>query len=280
MAANSTATHGPLDGLLSFYEQKFSFHEDELTWRYGIGLHILPWTASVLYVAMVYWLPGYLIRNKINLSAQIKPIMAAWNLFLSVLSGAMFLGLLFPAIYMMQEKGVWNVVCNPYFTTIPNEGTYVLWAAIFGWMKYAELLDTVFMIIKNPKREIPFLHWYHHFTVLIFTWYAANWNLSIGWEFAIVNSLVHTFMYWYYFQMERGIRPWWAKPLTVGQIAQMVFGLFLNCIWFYGYKNGLHCSCTQPEVLIAMGSTIYFSYLVLFSKYFVERYWLKKVKSE
>jgi len=79
-------------------------------------------------------------------------------------------------------------------------------------------------------------------------------------------------MYWYYFQKERGYDPIWAKPLTIGQILQMVFGLFLNIIWLNGYLNGQPCAGVRPQTLIAMGSTIYASYLFLFMKYFLERY--------
>jgi len=274
------AEHGFLAVPLQLYDRIFSLHEPSVTWKGTMGLHLLPFTSSLLYIAMVYLLPPYLIKNKYNLAKSVKPWMAGWNLFLSLLSGFTFLGLAGPMFSLITKTGVWEVVCNDNWQYIPRTGTYIFWAALFTYLKYFELVDTLFLILKNPTREVPFLHWYHHFTVLIFTWYAANWDLSIGWEFAVINSLVHTFMYWYYFQMERGIRPWWAKPLTIGQISQMIAGLTLNGLWYYGYTNGYRCSCTQPTLLITMGVTIYASYLFLFSKYFIERYIWKKVKTE
>ena len=38
-------------------------------------------------------------------------------------------------------------------------------------------------------------------------------------------------MYWYYFQSARGIRIWWKKYITIGQITQFVLdiGMFPFC---------------------------------------------------
>jgi fatty acid elongase 3 len=32
-------------------------------------------------------------------------------------------------------------------------------------------------------------------------------------------------MYWYYFQSARGIRIWWKKYITIGQISQFVLDI-------------------------------------------------------
>lgn len=34
------------------------------------------------------------------------------------------------------------------------------WSYIFALSKYAELLDTLFLILRNPDRPVMFLHWY------------------------------------------------------------------------------------------------------------------------
>jgi len=79
-------------------------------------------------------------------------------------------------------------------------------------------------------------------------------------------------MYYYYFQAERGRPPAWAKLLTVAQITQMIIGLVINIAWAWGYLSGYGCSCDRPNVIITMGTVMYASYLLLFLKFFVEKY--------
>ena len=79
----------------------------------------------------------------------------------------------------------------------------VFWAYIFAVSKYFELFDTLLLIIR--KKPVSFLHWFHHATVLLYTWYAEYTHFTIGLLFIIVNSFVHTFMYYYYFLAEIGL---------------------------------------------------------------------------
>jgi len=268
-----------MDGAPEFvhaWDRFFFIHEKQLTWRdSGLPLHIIPFVSSVLYIWMVYQLPSFLMARpnlRKAIQANIKPFMLGWNLFLTILSVFMFVGIVVPTYYFWRREGAWGVVCNDHENVIPPMGSHIFWTAVFGYSKFLELVDTLLLILKNPERPVPFLHWYHHFSVLYFTWYAANWKLSVGLMFSLVNSLVHSFMYWYYFQKERGYDPIWAKPLTIAQILQMVFGLFLNIVWFTGYMNDRECACVRPKTLTIMGCTIYASYLFLFMKYFFERY--------
>jgi len=239
-----------------FYTKHFSYEEINVTWRnHPLGLHLLPAISSLLYILMVYRLPGFLIRNKIKLPKHvIQPIMAGWNLFLSALSLCMFLGVIIPFTAFVSRIGLWHVICNQDNLQLPSYGTIVFWTAVFAYSKYFELVDTLLLILKTPERPVPFLHWYHHFTVLLFTWYAANFQLAVGLTFISMNALVHTFMYWYYFQKERGYDPIWAKPLTIGQITQMVFGLIFNAAWTWGYAQGYRCGCTSPKLVCRWAS--------------------------
>jgi len=267
------------DTLKKIYD-KFIIDETDITWRHTSAvLHGTPIVMGALYVAMVWLLPSYLVRNKLtNLGPKIKPFMGAWNLFLSVLSCGMCLGIAIPYYNYYSQFGLWEVLCDaPHRFAVP--GVNIVWLALFGYSKFFELVDTFFLIAKNPTRPVAFLHWYHHLTVMWFTWYASNWRLSVGMAFASMNSVIHMFMYWYYFQTERGILPSWAKLLTIGQITQMVIGLAMNIAWAWGYTNGYGCSCDNADVILTMGLIMYGSYLFLFLKFFVERYVLPTKKA-
>jgi len=58
-----------------------------------------------------------------------------------------------------------------------------IWNYAFVLSKFAEMGDTIFLILKAPGRDVisgKFLHWYHHVTVLAFTWFAAYNHYSAG----------------------------------------------------------------------------------------------------
>lgn len=66
-------------------------------------------------------------------------------------------------------------------------------------MKFFELVDTVFLMLRKKKNQLSFLHVYHHSTMFMFSWICIKY-VPGGSAFVpiIVNSIVHVFMYIYY----------------------------------------------------------------------------------
>ena len=76
------------------------------------------------------------------------------------------------------------------------------------------------------------------------------WRFGVGYFFAIMNSLIHTFMYYYYYKSSVGKTPTWSRFLTIGQISQMVIGTGLNIYWVYLYYHSVPCLCLEPQLLL------------------------------
>jgi len=227
----------------------------------------LPITAVLLYLAMVFILPRF-IKKPI----EFPFIWNMWNLGLSILSFFIVLGVGIPWFTSIYQRGIFQTVCDPQKHLYQGATPLLFWSYIFALSKYVELLDTLFVVLKNPDRPVLFLHWYHHTTVLLFTWFAEYLRFSVGFVFIVVNAMVHTFMYYYYYQTGRGKKPSWAFWLTLGQISQMFLGIAANGYWLYNHVHGHKCGCDSPEIIVYSCAVMYGSYLILFLKFFAERY--------
>ncbi|EFC50581.1 predicted protein [Naegleria gruberi] len=214
----------------------------------------------------------------------LKTVMFLWNIFLCILSLAMLLGTAIPYFNLLKNEYNYSMpglICEQKKAVGAAEGyPHIVWAYIFALSKYLELFDTVLLVIKHPDRKVPFLHWFHHLTVLCFTWYAVYTQYAVGYCFIIMNSLIHTFMYYYYALTELGFRPSWNFLLTIGQISQMILGIVCNVIfamkWFENKEKGLsideNCTCYAPYEIMLSCVLMYGSYLYLFVDFFVRKY--------
>ena len=70
----------------------------------------------------------------------------------------------------LQTHGFVNMFCDEKFVIHLHSTPLKFWSYLFALSKYYELADTLFLILK--RKPVIFLHWYHHTTVLLFTWFA------------------------------------------------------------------------------------------------------------
>ena len=128
-------------------------------------------------------------------------------------------------IYIVREYGWHASACDPTcFTSVTG-----LWAWLFTVSKLVELGDTVFIVLR--KQKLIFLHWYHHITVLLYSWYSYGHCVALGRYFVFMNVNVHTAMYTYYTAKAAklfSIPRWINMFITIFQTTQMFVGILVN----------------------------------------------------
>eukprot|EP00920_Eleutheroschizon_duboscqi_P029570 GHVT01071766.1.p1 GENE.GHVT01071766.1~~GHVT01071766.1.p1 ORF type:complete len:369 (+),score=4.88 GHVT01071766.1:361-1467(+) len=237
----------------------------------------------VLYLLFCYFGQRWMeCRSPFDLRKPLK----YWNLFLAIFSTIGALRVVPQVILMHVQWGFKCSICFPPVYTF-GHGPAAFWMAMFVYSKYFELVDTVFIVLR--KRNLSFLHWYHHSTVLLYTSDAFFRELPAGVYFAAMNFSVHAVMYLYYYLASEHRRPpSWGVFVTIGQISQMLLGVAITFISLY-YSLTMpfqyewnSANMTSPKA-VAVGHYIsvtnliaacamYSTYGFLFAKFFITRY--------
>lgn len=225
------------------------------------------WTHSFVYCAL--YLLAIVVGQRLMRHRErfdLRWLLVAW-------SGTLAIGSIMGAIrgvhelaYVFFNRGLYYSVCDPCcFYGIPG-----FWALTFVLSKVWELGDTAFIVLR--KQPLIFLHWFHHITVLVYSWYSYSYHTAPGRWFTIMNMVVHAVMYSYY--TLRALRVRVPRPVMMGittlQLSQMVVGLFINCYAYWLLEKGYQCNVTKDNVYWAL--IMYFCYFLLFVNYFYHTY--------
>lgn len=163
--------------------------------------------------------------------------------------------------------------------------------------KIYEFLDTVILVLK--KKEIIFLHLYHHFITLILCFVMMEQVIAAQSFTMAANCTVHIFMYYYYALsalglanwlssdlelmnfFDAGIQVWWKRYITQLQIFQFVldagFNMIVTINHFQHYGTPNQCSGNIYSWIF--GHFVLTSFLLLFIHFFIQTYILKQPKS-
>ena len=142
--------------------------------------------------------------------------------------------------------------------------------AMFLSSKYIELADSFFIVFSG--KPVMFLHYYHHILTLVFAYINRIYILQSILYIILMNSAVHSAMYFYYALACFNIRvpKLLKKSLTIAQISQMFCGIGA-LLW------NLYVDDTYNYVIL-MGIGMYVSYAVLFIHFYNQTYQIKKNK--
>ena len=197
---------------------------------------------------------------------ELRTPLILWNLMLATFS-------IFGAIRAWPEfynsifnRGIVYSVCSDNY----GYGVSGYWAYLFIMSKLPELVDTLFIVLR--KQELIFLHYYHHASVLIYCWYSYHHFAASGRWFMNMNYLVHSLMYSYYAlkAMKINVPKQVALLITTGQIAQMIFGCYVNYVAYQTKRSGKACKITDENIQSSF--VMYLSYFVLFAHFFANSY--------
>ncbi|TRY64608.1 hypothetical protein DNTS_002236 [Danionella cerebrum] len=218
---------------------------------------------SGLYATLIYFGQKFMkSREKLDLRTPLT----LWSLSLALFSVIGSLRTGWYLLNVLSTHGLRQAVCDTDFYSSPVSK---FWACAFALSKAPELGDTFFIVLR--KQRLIFLHWYHHITVLLYSWFSYRDRVAGGGFFMTVNFMVHALMYSYYTARAAGVRV--PKPIaqiiTVTQIMQMCVGLSVLMLVFR-WRDEEHCKSTSENIF--WGSVMYFSYLLLFCSFFYSSY--------
>ncbi|CAG0882178.1 unnamed protein product [Darwinula stevensoni] len=175
----------------------------------------------------------------------------------------------------------YNWVCEPVRYTIDPLEMRV--AAVLWWYlisKLIEFCDTIFIIIRKKVEHLTPLHIYHHSTMFFLCWIGVRYVAGgSAVQCALVNSLVHVFMYIYYAIASLGHTwkqfLWWKRYITILQMVQFIMGVVMG-------TNALIRGCAFPVWMQYMLVLYAFSFLLLFCNFYRRAYIIqpKKEKGE
>ncbi|XP_054715824.1 elongation of very long chain fatty acids protein 7-like [Uloborus diversus] len=138
-------------------------------------------------------------------------------------------------------------------------------------LKYAELMDTVFFVLRKKHKQISFLHVFHHSAVCLYFWRIMKNRQPSFYMYIVltINSFVHVTMYFYYALAAVGPKAkkylWWKKYITTIQIVQ-----FLTIIAYMG-----HAHLTGCEILSTLDASIMAIVLaltILFLNFYIQTF--------
>lgn len=237
-----------------------------------------PCVAAFIYMTYVKHMNARcekLLPKKRNLLSLITFVMVIHNLLLSAFSMYIFkeTG---PFIYKRYKSVDLITFCTDPDNTILNYIEYYAW--LFHVSKIYEVADTI--IVHLNSRPSMFLQYFHHTGAIFATYLFLISKTHIVWIFVVLNSLVHSIMYLYYFLSVFRIRLKIKKLITAMQMTQFIVGyLLLACHFYNGFKFDSNPKLFTIQFSAVTFNVLYVLALFILFKAFFEKTYKKKEES-
>ena len=150
------------------------------------------------------------------------------------------------------------------------------WAYLFYLSKYYEFVDT-WIVIARGRRPI-FLQVFHHIGAVFGMWMGMVLHSTGAWIFMILNSFIHSLMYFYYATsvLKLPLPKFFKKLITKMQMIQFIIGNSCAILQIYIYSNVIPLA----DKVCIMYHVVYTSILFLLFNAFYQKTYNKKGKQK
>eukprot|EP00189_Rhodosorus_marinus_P007326 CAMPEP_0184753798 /NCGR_PEP_ID=MMETSP0315-20130426/44288_1 /TAXON_ID=101924 /ORGANISM="Rhodosorus marinus, Strain UTEX LB 2760" /LENGTH=279 /DNA_ID=CAMNT_0027233185 /DNA_START=117 /DNA_END=956 /DNA_ORIENTATION=+ len=250
-------------------------------WRYVPGDTPLSRFSTAVTAVLGYFIVIRVLQSVMEYRKPMKVmgLLIAHNAFLCIVSAILFawlgvaLGYNSPYRRMSAKNTLDYMICS---SELHDNGSLQLIYWFNYLLKYYELLDTVFLVLR--KKPVIFLHEYHHGATILLTWSQQNEHSTAQWVPILYNLGVHVAMYYYYVLSALKIHVPWKKHLTTVQIMQFIVGVSSSSYAYYRYLFTPE-KCHGNDTGAIVGVSVLFSYFILFMRFYYRTYGLKKKTS-
>ena len=226
------------------------------------------------YILFLLLLPKYFSSRQ---GFDLRRISIVYNITLSLFSLFGAVAMTGQIILTLQTETFYETYCRCYYIF---RSPSIVASLLFPLSKPVELIDTFIILLR--RRDVIFLHWYHHITTIM----VANVNYVLpqppGLWCMWMNYSVHFLMYGYYGLMltpAKKLIMSFSIVITSLQILQMILAVALHGVMLYEIANGTNCDAAINMTFL--NGFIYLTYCFLFIQYFTRRYANKnKVKKQ
>jgi len=242
------------------------------TSRWAFRYLYVPPVAIITYLCLIFGTKKCMESRR---AFDLRGPLVLWNLCLSLFSIVGACSVIPPLVELVATRGFLYGVCN---SKAAINSLYSFVGLLFILSKILEFGDTFFIVLR--KTPLTFLHWYHHSTVLWYSWYGYATGCTAGHWFGALNFAVHSVMYSYYTLKAMGYRvpSSVAKSITILQLTQFFIGLMILFVGMWALWHGRECGMSASHIKV--GLIVYVSYVILFINFFYHRYSLKKAKEQ
>nr|QTF98736.1 fatty acid elongase 1 [Blattella germanica] len=229
-----------------------------------------PVTVVSLYLYFSLSLGPRLMKNRPPLN--IESIMKIYNLLqiplnIYVIERALTLG--------WATRYRW--ICEPVdYSESPyqRQVIYAVWS--YMMLKFLDLADTVFFVLRKKATHVSFLHVYHHAGVFFGAWVLAKFLPGgHGTFLGAINCFIHIIMYSYYFVTmqwsEYKEKIWWKKYITQLQMVQFFLVTIHSLIAIFTKD------CGYPKFICGLMVFQYTFMFFLFLDFYMKAYGKKSV---